>query len=1208
MDALKFWLALLITAAGLSAAEWAEHPGFRLRSVAPAPPGKTGFSLLGPAATGVHFTNVMSSERSITNRTLLNGSGVALGDVDGDGLCDLYVLSIDGPNALFLNLGGWKFEDITARAGVACPNEDSSGAVFADLDGDGDLDLVETSLDRGTRIFENDGKGIFTETTAAAGIKRRPGATSAALADIDGDGDLDLYVAHYRNDSIQDRYTVQFRISPQNGVNTVVSVDGRPTTDADLTNRFLVNPAGTVIELAEIDALYLNDGKGHFSEQSFTDGRFTHEDGEPMARAPQDWGLAARFHDINGDGAPDLYVCNDFSSPDRIWMNDGKGNFRELAATALRNSSHFSMGVDFGDLNRDGHVDFYVVDLLSRDPAARQVQVADFSPFRWRAGDFNNRRQASRNVLQVNRGDNTFAEIGYYSGVADTDWAWGAIFLDVDLDGYEDILVINGLWGDMQNADLANEINKLRTAKNMRRDSILKVVKSFPPLRTANLAYRNNRDLTFSEVGVEWGFGTVGISQGMAMADLDNDGDLDVVVNNANEAPGFFRNDSPLPRVGVRLKGRSPNTAAVGGKISVQGGPVAQTQEVISGGRYLSSDDPMRMFACGTATNVSVSVRWRNGFSTVIPNVPANSVVEILEPEVFGAPPTDGSSKPIPTLFKDVSQLIDHAHHENEFDDFERQPLQPARLSQGGPGIAWLDVDRDGREDLFVGAGKGGRMGAFRNTGPGGFVAMPGGMLQRPMDRDQAGLAGFGNTLLAASSNYEDALPTGGAVRVYGFAQQTSGESVMGAKLSAGPMAMADIDLDGDLDLFIGGRAAPGRYPEPADSLLLRNDGGRFIAAQRFEKLGLATSAVFADFNADGWPDLAMALEWGAVKLFINEKGTLAERAFPGVSEKTGWWNAIATGDFDNDGRTDLVAANWGHNSKYQLTKDHRLYYGDFDGDGTADVLEAGLRSDGVLAPERGYKALGDALGFVKERFATYAAFSKGSAAELLGEAFAAAKMVEANELRSMVFLNRGGHFEAAALPMEAQWAPAMGVTVADFDGDGDMDIFLAQGFFPVNGESFRNDAGRSLLLNGDGRGKFRAVPGQESGLMIYGEQRGSAAADYDGDGKVDLAVAQNAGPTRLFQNVGGAAGLRVQLRGSAGNPDAVGARVRLVSTNAPVREVQAGTGLYSQNGQRVVLARPEGVAEVEVTWPGGRRVRKSAPAGAKEITFDLAR
>ncbi|MBM3841471.1 MAG: VCBS repeat-containing protein, partial [Verrucomicrobia bacterium] len=529
-------------------------PGFKSAPVK-VTTGKTGFARLDSSATGIAFTNRLSDDRSLSNRNLLSGSGVAAGDVDGDGLYDLYFCGLDSDNVLYRNLGNWRFEDITAAAGVASARDDATAAAFADIDGDGDLDLLVNSLGGGTRIFQNDGKARFQEITAQSGVASKAGSMSMALADIEGDGDLDLYVANFRPTTIQDQITTRFSVRPIGDRHVVTHVNGQPATSPEFTNRFVVTPAGSVLELGEADFLFLNDGKGKFTVVPFTDGAFLDEKGRPLREPPRDWGLAVQFHDINVDGAPDIYVCNDLYTPDRIWINDGRGRFRALDNLSLRDTSTFSMGVDFADIDRDGAVDFFVVDMLSRDHVNRHVQISQSRSGRAPPGPIDLRLQQLRNTLLVNRGDTTFAEISFYSGVEASEWSWGPIFLDVDLDGYEDILVTNGQLRDFQNADMATRYESAKTGKQLTPSEAMSLIRFFPDYKSPNMIFRNRGDLTFEEVGAAWGFNAIGISQGMALADLDNDGDLDVVMNNLNEVAGVFRNEGSAPRVAVRLKG-----------------------------------------------------------------------------------------------------------------------------------------------------------------------------------------------------------------------------------------------------------------------------------------------------------------------------------------------------------------------------------------------------------------------------------------------------------------------------------------------------------------------------------------------------------------------------------------------------------------------------------------------------------------------------
>lgn len=1187
---------------------WHPETGYRWAEVKPAGKESPGFVLTEPSVTGVAFANMLSQERSITNRNLLSGSGVAAGDIDGDGRCDLFFCGLDHSSVLYRNLGGWKFEDVTAAAGVACPGQDSTGAVLADIDGDGDLDLLVNSLGNGLRVFLNDGKGRFREATDELGLRSHAGGMSLALADIDGNGTLDLYVVNYRTTTVMDQPRTTFRIAMVNGQPQVASVNDQPATLPQYTNRFMIARSGDVLELGEEDVLYRNDGKGHFTPVSFTGGAFLDEDGTILSEPPRDWGLSVQFHDINGDGAPDLYVCNDLYSVDRFWINDGKGRFRAIAPLAVRTTSTFSMGVDFGDLNRDGQVDFMVVDMLATGHKDRHTQVSQNRLVRTPPGLIDNRLQAWRNTLQMNRGDGTFAEASFYAGVEASNWSWMPMFLDVDLDGYEDILIPNGQTRDFQNVDMANRIDAERAKKQLTAADIMAMVKLFPDFSTPSIAFRNRGNLTFEEVGAAWGFTSKGVAQGTTVADLDNDGDLDLIANRLNEPGGLYRNEGTAPRLGVRLKGRVPNVQGIGAKIVVTGGPVTQSQEVICGGHYLSGADPMRTFAVGNLTNrLKLEVTWRTGGRTVVDGAIGNRLYEIEEPE--RPLPAAERPAPPPVWFVDQTERLHHGHHEEMFDDFERQPLLPRTLSQLGPGVAWQDVDGDGWEDLIVASGRGGTLGVYHNDGQGGFQPVQEPMLGKPAGRDMTAVVAVDRTVFTGSSNYEDGQTNGGCIRVVDFAHKASGESVRGFPASTGPLALADVDGDGALDLFAGGRCVPGRYPEPADSLLLRNEGGRFVLWQKFDKVGLVSAALFTDLDGDGRPELVLACEWGPLRVFQLKEGKYDEvtRAW-GLDQMLGWWNSVTAGDFDGDGRMDLVAGNWGLNHAQRRTSEthpRRLYYGDFDGSGGVGLIEAYFNETmGREAPDRGYLAVKAALPFIEETAPTFEAYGTKSLAEIYGDHLASAAKVEVNTFESALLMNRGGKFERLPLPPEAQWSPVFGIGVADFDGDGHEDVFLAQNFFALPADYTRIDAGRGLLLRGDGQGGLKLVPGQESGLAVYGEQRGAAVADYDHDGRADLVVTQNGAATCLFRNLLAQPGLRVRLAGALGNPAAVGAALRLKGggKSGPVREIHSGAGYWSTDAPVQLMCLAAAPEELWVRWPGGRTVTYRLPAGAKEV------
>jgi hypothetical protein len=741
------------------------------------------------------------------------------------------------------------------------------------------------------------------------------------------------------------------------------------------------------------------------------------------------------------------------------------------------------------------------------------------------------------------------------------------------------------------------------------------------PLKTSIVGFRNLGNLKFEDAGPAWGLNQPALHNGIAVGDLDNDGGLDFVVNNLGSAAGVYHNHGAAPRVAVRLRGLAPNTQGIGGKIKLLGGAVPmQSQEVACGGMYLSGSDPERVFAAGQSQRMSIEVTWRSGRRSEVVDVKPNRLYEIEEAgAVVVEPKAPEEEKP---YFKDVSGLIANKHHQEYFNDYERQPLLPWQLSQGGPGVAWVNVLGGQREQLVVGSGRGGWLWGYAYDGLGGMMHVP--LLTFPMPEDLTGIVGWvggagERALVLGRDNYETT-DTPSSASVISYVPVLKKQDLPATKASPGPLAVADVYGEGSLAMFVGGRVIPGRYPEATDSRIYRNVGGQLELdeenSRKLEKVGLVNGAVWSDLDGDGYPDLILACEWGPIRVFKNERGHLHEITKElGLDKYTGLWHGVTTGDLDGDGRLDIIASNWGLNSEYQASSNHpvRMYYGDFSDRGEIDVIEAVYDPERqVEVPRRWRGALTSVYPPLIGRFATHKAYAEATMEEILGMLPKPAEGVEATTLATMVFFNRTNHFEAVELPYEAQLAPAFGVNVGDFDGDGKEDIFLSQNFFArstrmlePDDAGYREDAGRGLWLRGTGGGKLEAVPGQKSGILVYGEQRGSALCDFDGDGRVDLAVSQNGAETKLYQNVLGKPGLRVRLKGPERNPDGVGATLRLVFGDRPgaAREIHGGSGYWSQDSVVQVMGCPETPTQIWVRWPGGKTTTSAIPAGAREIT-----
>jgi enediyne biosynthesis protein E4 len=1167
---------------------WHNERGHRWRSLADPGSGSPGFTQIDASESQIGHRNEVADEAALANRHLLLGAGVAVGDIDGDDRADLVFATTSGALHVYHNDGKWRFTDVTSAAGIRALQSPATGVVLADVDGDADRDLLVGTLAGPLMLWRNDGRGRFTDETRASGLPGGFAVTSLTLADVEGDGDLDLYASTYKKRTALDAYPPQDRAFDQ----VVKKISGAfvvaPQWQAEYRVEDRPDLGGVVrSQRAEPDLFLLNDGAGRFTAVPMSGDRFRDENGVAMSAPPDFFTLAARFYDVTGDGAPDLYACNDFEDPDQFWRNDGRGNFQLFPATALRATSNTCMSVEFGDLDRDGAVDLFTADMLAPTRAMRQRQVPTHTPLPKTLAEPRDRPQWMRNMLHRGRGDGTWAEIGEQAGVGATDWTWGSLFLDVDLDGYEDLLAANGHRWDIREADVYDAIRDRfpRVAWNREQGE-------FPPDTAHLVAMRNRGDLTFEDVRTRWRIGErAGVQHAITTGDLDDDGDLDVVVTRLNDTPLVYRNDAVAGRVLVTLA-----RDGIGARVSVEAvGMPLQSREMTSGGLYLASAAPQLTFATGDADRVTIVVRWRDGRESRVENAPVGREYRI---DASSARAVTANAPDTVALFEDATALLGGVtHRDSLFDDFAQQPLLPGRLSQLGPGVTWVDLDGDEREEIALAGGRGDatRVLTWRD---GRYVARD----AWPALGDATTVLPVPGALLVGQSSYErDGIP---AVMQH---RPTSVLNADGAVLgpdsaSIGPLALADVNGDGRLDLFVGARVRPGAWPLPARShLLLRTASGGWspdsINQDALRALGLVSSALFTDIDGDGDADLVAVGEFGPVRVFRNTKGRLEDAtAALGLRDMSSRWNGVASGDVDGDGRLDLIVTSYGANTPWQASpsRPHALYVGAFGSAGPGIVVARADRDGEVDFPLEPLPRLALAMPDVRDRFATFADFSNASIDQVLGTNAATAMRIGATTYNHSVLLNRGDRFEVRPLPALAQAAPAFGIVVTDFDGDGREDLFLAQNYSPTSIELPRFNAGQGLLLLGDGTGGFRGMSVRESGIASLHDQRGAATADFDGDARPDLLLAQHAAPLRLWRNATARQGVRVEAIGLADNPFSIGARLSVIRADGregPVREISAGSGYWSMSSPTVVLARPADARAVRVRWPSGRSV-----------------
>jgi len=1062
------------------------------------------FSLLSAEKTGITFNNLLPESPQlniITYEYFYNGGGVASGDFNNDGLIDLYFTSNLQPNKLYINKGNLKFEDVTKSARVAGNKGWKTGVSVADVNGDGWLDIyVSYSGDvepdkRRNQLFINNGPSssgeiTFKDRASEMGVADEGHATQAVFFDYDNDGDLDLYVLNHNIKQLRN-------------------------FDASFVKKMVDPDAG--------DRLYRNDNN-HFTNVTSQANIISN---------PIGYGLSVIVSDINNDGWADLYVSNDYVEEDYLYINNKNGTFTESLKNQIGHISNFSMGADIADINNDGWPDIYTLDML---PADNKRQKLLYAPDNYELYENTLQNgfyhQLMRNMLQVNNGNNTFSETGQLSGISNTDWSWSALFADFNNDGNKDLFVSNGYAKDMINRDFvkfyANE--RLKHLKGETDDNMFQMLKGVPSTPLHNYIFENKGNLQFQDVSLDWGLENENFSHGAVYTDLDNDGDLDLVINRMNDVAAVYQNNAVESGnaghyININLQMPGLNKRAIGAKVKVftPKGTITQENYPVHGFQS-AMQQPMHL-GLPSDTIDSVSIYWPNGkVQKMSQNIVANTSITVNYDNInFSNITAKIASK---TIFTSVKDTIPFDHIEEATNDFKTQPLMPNMLSYSGPHIIKGDINQDDLPDLFI-CGAKGQSGQFLMQQPDGeFFTYS----QEDLDKDSA--SEDVDALFFDADNDGDLdlyVVSGG----YAFGENDPAlqdrlyintNSVFERKGNALPIETSsgscvkavDIDGDGDLDLFIGGRVVPGRYPETPENRILINDGKGIFTnetvtiAPALQYIGMITDALWYDINKDGVAELIVCGEWMKISCFEKINGKLVDatqKFFPQSLE--GWWNRMAIADLDGDGDLDLVAGNWGNNSQIHVNESEpaTLCYGDFDKNGSVDPFVSCF-VQGKSYPMASRDEFTDQMVSFRQRFPNYESYSDVTIKDILSaEQLKSAKELKARTFETAWFENNNGVFIKHNLPIQANYAPVYAIGINDYNNDGHIDILLGGNIEHTRLKIGKIDANYGVLLTGDGKGNFTYVSQLDSGLNVNGCVRDIISVEVNGNKKVIFGI-----------------------------------------------------------------------------------------------------
>lgn len=1069
------------------------------------------FEKMPSSETGIEFTNNITESREhnvFTYQYYYNGNGVAVGDVNNDGLTDVFITGNQTPSKLFINKGDFHFDDVTAKAGVTGKDAWKTGATMADVNGDGLLDIYVcysgfgNEAERAEQLFINKGnnkEGIpaFVEKAAEYGLDAVGTYTSqAAFFDYDRDGDLDMFQLNHANEFYSPFFNTQ-RL--------------RTLRHPQYGNR-----------------LYRNDNN-HFTDVSDSAGIFG---------GGNNFGLGIAISDIDNDGWPDVLVSNDFHEQDYLYLNNRNGSFKEVCQQVFAHMSRNTMGLDIADFNNDLLPDVVTLDMLPEDNFRQKIlQGPDEYDKYSLMVDSGYGHQNNRNMLQLHRGFGpdglpVFSEIGQLAGVSNTDWSWASLFADFDNDGWKDLFVTNGYLRESTNLDFmryevavaleearSKGLDVTTTKGYMNNMPLYDLVKKMPSNRISNYMYANDGDLHFSNETVSWGLDEAGVSSGATYADLDNDGDLDLLVCNNNDPVWTYRNNTNELKqnnfIKVKLTGDRKNLFGIGAKVIVASEKGEQMQEMFPVRGYQSSVDYVLNFGLGKQSAVKeIKVIWSADSATIINNPKINSVVEIKKKD---AVKFQAVSEVRPGLFADVSAAsgIDFVQKENRYTDFKREFLIPYKLSRQGPKMANGDVNGDGLEDVYIGAPARQSSVLYLQTASGKFKRAA----SQPWEAEA--ISEDINSVFFDADNDKDLdlyVVSGGSEwmmpgvelqdRLYinnGKGNFTKAENVLPTEVISGTCVKAeDFDNDGDIDLFVGATAIPGHYPVSAGNMILRNDFDKghiqftditkTIAGDVLFRAGMVTDAAWTDIDKDGWKDLVLAGGWMLVMIFHNEKGNkLTDISLAaGLDKSNGWWCKLLPADIDGDGDMDFILGNMGLNTQFKTSEQQPLiiYAYDFDNNGKLDPIMTWY-IQGVSYPFNSRDEVTGQLPVLNKKFLRYADFGKATIDQLFPkEQLDKARKFYVYHTASSLLINNGGKFTLKALPGESQFSTVNAIAYKDCDGDGKEDILLTGNFYPFRVQQGQCDASLGTLLKGDGKGNFTVVQRSETNLYVPGDVR----------------------------------------------------------------------------------------------------------------------